>query len=361
LFDIWLNRDYNKYGQVTGRDMSLENWSPSARMRLYIRKDIASQIWEYGSAGVTAPVVVDPYEGKGIQLIADTILGAPGSEPGQFQGPRDLEVASDGSLYVADTKNHRIQHIAVDGTVLHSWGAFADISAGEAPGGSFYEPWGIGLGADGSVYVADTWNHRVQKFTPEGDFITSWGYFGQAEQPDAFWGPRDIAIDGQGRVYVSDTGNKRIAVFDADGNFLTQFGLAGLALGEFDEPVGITIGRDGKVYVADTWNQRIQVFEEVDGVFQALISWDVSAWYGQSLDNKPYLSIDESGNLFVVDPEGYRVLQFKDNGEFVRYWGDFGAGPDSFGIVGSVAIDPLGGVWISDAGNSRLMHFTIPN
>lgn len=361
LFDIWLNRDYTQYGQVTGRDMSLENWSPSTRMRLYVRKDIASKIWEYGSASVAAPVAADPYEGKGVKLIADNILGAPGTAPGQLQQPRDLAVAQDGSLYVADTKNHRIQHIAPDGTALHTWGSFADSAAGEAPGGTFYEPWGIGLGLDGSVYVADTWNHRVQKFTHEGEFIKSWGYFGQAEQPDAFWGPRDIAIDGQGRVFVSDTGNKRIAVFDSDGNFLTQFGVAGLALGEFDEPVGITIGADGKVYVADTWNQRIQVFQEGDGGFQVLTSWDVSAWYGQSLDNKPFLAIDEADNLFVVDPEGYRVLQFKDSGEFIRYWGDFGTGPDAFGLVGSVAVDPDGGVWVSDAGNSRLMHFVIPS
>jgi predicted membrane-bound mannosyltransferase/DNA-binding beta-propeller fold protein YncE len=362
LFQIWLNRDYSQYGIATGRDMSLENWQPSERMRLYIRKDIASKIWEYGSAPMAAePILADPYEGKQIELVADQVFGSPGAEPGQFQRPRDLQVAPDGSLYVADTDNNRIQHLAADGTVLTTWGTFGDISIGQAPGGTFYQPWGIALGPDGSVYVADTWNHRIQKFSAQGEFIKMWGYFGQAERPEGFWGPRDVAVDAEGRVFVTDTGNKRVVVFDADGNYLTQFGSAGFAAGEFDEPVGITIDSDGLVYVADTWNQRIQVFQEDEfGNFNPLKSFDVAAWYGQSLDNKPYLAVNQDGLLFVADPEGYRVLVFKTSGEFLNYWGDYGAGDNQFGLAAAVGVDGEGGVWVSDAGNSRVMHFSYP-
>ena len=94
------------------------------------------------------------------------------------------------------------------------WGSFADANKGDAPGGTFNEPWGIAVAPDGSVYVADTWNYRVQKFTADGKFVQMWGYFGQAEAPDAFYGPRSIAVDNDGRVYVGDTGNKRIVVFN---------------------------------------------------------------------------------------------------------------------------------------------------
>jgi predicted membrane-bound mannosyltransferase/sugar lactone lactonase YvrE len=361
LFDIWLNRDYTKYGEVTGKDMSLENWNPAARMRLYIRKDITSKLWNYGSTPVAAEIQADPYEGKQVQLFADKVWGGLGSQPGQFQRPRDLAFAPDGSLYVADTDNHRIQHLTRDGDPLETWGSFADVTQGQAPGGTFYQPWGIAVGTDGSVYVADTWNHRVQKFTSTGEFVKMWGYFGTAEQPDAFWGPRDIAVDSKGRVYVTDTGNKRVVVFDADGNFLTQFGSAGLELGQFDEPVGLAIDNQGKVYVADTWNQRIQVFSEVDGTFVAERMWDVAAWYGQSLDNKPYLAVDAQGDVFAADPEGYRVLQFNNRGDIIRYWGDYGVETNMFGLVGSVAVDPQGGIWVSDTGNSRMMHFSLPS
>ncbi|WP_457826733.1 hypothetical protein, partial [Staphylococcus aureus] len=54
LFQIWLNRDYTKYGTVTGKDMSLSNWSPSSRMRMYVRNDIVAQIWNYGVAPAAA-------------------------------------------------------------------------------------------------------------------------------------------------------------------------------------------------------------------------------------------------------------------------------------------------------------------
>jgi DNA-binding beta-propeller fold protein YncE len=188
-----------------------------------------------------------------------------------------------------------------------------------------------------------------------------WGTFGQAETPEAMWGPRDVAVDDQGRVFVTDTGNKRVVIFDADGNYLAQFGTAGMLPGEFDEPVGIAIDKSGRLFVADTWNQRVQVFEETsENVFTPASAWEIAAWYGQSLDNKPYLSVDEDGQVFIVDPEGYRVLWFSNSGEIVGYWGDYSAGIDGFGLVGSVAADPAGGVWVTDAGNSRILHFMLP-
>lgn len=361
LFHIWLSRDYTKYGEVTGKDMSLSNWTPSARMRLYIRKDVVNQLWNYGAAPIPEIVEPDPFDGKHISLTADRVIGEPGTEPGQFQRPRDLEIAPDGSIYVADADNHRIQHLSPDGEALHVWGSFADVASGAAPGGTFNQPWGIGIGPDGSVYVADTWNHRVQKFTPDGEFLTMWGYFGQAEQPQAFWGPRDVAVDAAGQVFITDTGNKRVVVFNGDGEFITQFGGAGMASGQLDEPVGIVIDDAGLIYVADTWNQRIQVFSQgAEESYLPLRSWDLWAWYGQSLDNKPYLAVDNLGSVLAADPEGYRVLQFTDVGEAVRSWGDFGVGMDTFGMPASVAVDSQGGVWVADAGNSRLMRFMLP-
>jgi hypothetical protein len=60
LFQIWLNRDFTEYGQVVGRDMSLPSWQPAEMMRMYIRKDITSQIWNYGVGPSTEEVVADP-------------------------------------------------------------------------------------------------------------------------------------------------------------------------------------------------------------------------------------------------------------------------------------------------------------
>ena len=361
LFQIWLNRDYTEYGAVKGQDLSTPNWQPSDEMRYYLRKDVATQIWEYGVGPSAEEVVADPYEGKGVMIPADTILGSAGSQPGQFQRPRGLAIAPDGTLYIADTDNHRIQHIDQEGNALHVWGSFADIASGEAPAGTFYEPWGIDIGSDGSVYVADTWNHRIQKFSPEGEFVTMWGFFGQAESPYAFWGPRDVTVDLNGNVLVTDTGNKRIVIFDADGNFISEFGSAGFSPSEFDEPVGLAADSKGNLYVNDTWNQRIQAFNVTSpGNYNFMKSWDVYGWFGQSLDNKPFIDAKSDCNIFATDPEGYRVLEFTSDGEIVRYWGDYGQSNDSFGLAGAVAVDDSCGVWVSDAGNSRIMRFTLP-
>jgi len=361
IFEVWLNRDFTRYGQLTGKDMSLTNWYPSSRMRLYIRKDIVASLWNYGSLPAEANIPADPYEGKQAKIQADIILGGSGSEPGLFQRPRDLALSPDGTLFIVDTDNHRIQHIDANGNVIKVWGSFGDGTMGEAPGGTFNQPWGIAVDQQGFVYVADTWNHRIQKFNSEGEFITQWGYFGQAETPTAFWGPRDIVIDPQNRLFISDTGNKRIVVFDTDGNFLASFGQAGLLPGEFDEPVGLAFGPDGRLYVADTWNQRIQVFtidEQLNFVYQ--ISWEIFGWYGQSLDNKPYLAVDGNNFVYATDPEGFRILQFNANGDFIQYWGEVAADATGFSLPASIAIDPLGGLWVTDAGKGQIMHFSIP-
>src|SRR4030042_357707 len=121
IFQIWLNRDYKLYSQQVGQDMSLQNWNPSEKMRLYIRKDVVAQLWDYGSTASNIPVQADPYEGKQLSLTADQGIGTGGSESGQFQNPRDLALAPDGTIYVADTFNDRIQHLAADGIVLNVW------------------------------------------------------------------------------------------------------------------------------------------------------------------------------------------------------------------------------------------------
>ncbi len=364
LFQIWLSKDYSKYAEIKGRsDLTVATWSPSDSIRMYLRKEVIGQIWNYGSMpAVVSEPVVDPYEGKIQSLLPDRMIGNYGKEAGQMDAPRGIAIGPDGSIYVADSRNHRIQRFAEDGTFLNVWGSYADILSGDAPQGTFNEPWGIAVGSDGSVYVTDTWNHRVQKFTAEGDFITMWGYFGAAENPDGFWGPRGIIVDAENRVFIADTGNKRVAVFDSNGNFLTQFGEAGFELGQLDEPVGLAMGLNGEIYVSDTWNQRIQVFmpDSEETNYYAINSWDVYGWFGQSLDNKPFLATDNFGNVYTTDPEGFRILGFQPDGQFIIGWGDYSPGSDGFGLPAAIAFDSNNGAWVADAGNHILLHYILP-
>jgi DNA-binding beta-propeller fold protein YncE len=361
VWQIWLNRDYTQYAALQkSTTFTLANWQPSNRMRMYLRKDVAAQIWGSGAVPAAPTVAVDPYAAVTVQVAPEKTIGAPGSSEGQFQSPRAIAVASDGSLYVADSRNNRIQHLTAEGRLINAWGSFADVSKGAAPGGTFNEPWGIALGPDGSVYVSDTWNHRVEKFTPAGQFVTMWGHFGQAETPDAFWGPRGIAVDPAGRVYVVDTGNKRVVIFDSSGKAIAQFGQAGADPGQFDEPVGIALDADGKIFVADTWNQRVQVFNPdfTNDTFSPVAQFTVEGWYGQSLENKPFIAVDGQGRIYVTDPEGARVLEFTPGGAILKVWGLSGGGGSS--LPSGIALDSRGALWMSDASQQRLEEYNNP-
>lgn len=365
IVQIWLNRDYTLYAQAKGRtDLTLTTWSPADRMRLYIRQDVAAQIWNYGVAPAAVETIKDPTEGKYVLLTADLTFDSTQANPVLMNAPRSLAFAKDGTVYVADSRNHRILHLDTEGKTLHAWGTFADGVSIPIEPGTFNEPWGVAVAPDGSVYVTDTWNHRIQKFTKDGKFIMTWGTFGQGETPEAFYGPRGLAIDAEGRVYVTDTGNKRIVVFDANGNFITQFGSAGFEAGQFDEPVGIAVDKNGTVYVVDTWNQRVQTFTalETEGflTFVPDRQWDVYGWFGQSLDNKPFIAVNDDLHVFITDPEGFRVMEFDPNGNLVRTWGDFGNTGSSFGLASGIAMDTDGHVWVTDGLYNRMLRFTLP-
>ena len=368
IFDIWLDRDFTKYAQAVGSSTTtLTNWQPADQMRLYVRKDVAAQIWNYGVGPSLAPAAEDPYEGGTVALAAEQIFGSELYAPPGLNAPRGIAIGLDGDFYVADSRNHRVLHIASDGSLLQAWGSFADIFSGDAPIGTFNEPWGIAVGPDGSVYVTDTWNHRVQKFTRDGEPIKTWGQYGQPvlelpETASSLWGPRGIAVDSRGQVLIADTGNKRIVIFDQDGNYITEFGSGGFDPGQFDEPVAVAVAPSGTVYVTDTWNQRVQGFmpNETGDFYIPTLQWDISGWFGQSLENKPFIAVDGNENVFVTDPEGYRVIEFTSTGEFVRTWGAFGSGPEEIGLASGIAVDQQGLIWVTDAGNNRILLYRLP-
>ena len=263
----------------------LNQWPFVHRFNLYIRNDVLNEVWDYqsGPLQLTQATTLDPFAGKRVQTEALQVWGSLGASDGQFNAPRNLAVAPDGTIYVADSGNHRIQAFEPNGTFKLKWG-----SEGSGPS-QFSEPWGIGVGLDGRVYVADTWNHRVQIFTPEGELVQQVGTFVNAQgdlqlSPGDFWGPRDITFDSLGNFYVSDTGNKRVQKFTADGEFIQTWGGGGIVPGKFEEPVGLAVDDQDNIYVADTWNRRVQKF---DTDFNPLIQWDVPGWEGRISSTSP--------------------------------------------------------------------------
>jgi DNA-binding beta-propeller fold protein YncE len=363
-FQIWLNRDFGPWGALMGSGgYTYQHWSLSERFYIYFRKDILDYLGGSLEDSAGGAAGYDPYAMSRIDLVPDFSFGSSGSEPGQFYAPRAIAPASDGSLYVADSMNHRIQHLDANGNLIREWGTYGSIDQGNAPGGTFNEPWGVAVGPDGSVYVADTWNHRVQKFTPDGTFLTMWGApISDSTAAISFYGPRAIAINAQGEVFVSDTGNKRILVFTAEGVPITQFGAPGAGEGQLDEPVGLAIDDLGRVYVADTWNRRVQIFAKgEDGLYVSAAMWGVDAWYGTTTDIKPYLAVDSNHHVYLTDPSTCRIMEFTERGVILSVWGSCGDDGLSLDAPTGLAFDPLGGLWISDSRHDRLVHYQLPN
>lgn len=332
----------------------LENPLGSSDFAFYLRRDVATQIWESSAVPIASQVeVAAEYSEAYREMVSVLSWGGPGALEGQFSYPKGLAVDSQGNVYVVDSQNHRVQKFDSEGRFISSWG-----SLGQAPG-EFTEPWGIAVDDQGDVYVADTWNHRLQKFTNDGELITYWGVFqntgGALTEPlGSFFGPRDIAIDAEGNLYVTDTGNKRVQKFGPDGEPLGQWGGVGSAPGQFTEPVGIAIDGQGSIYVADTWNRRIQVFDEE---FDFVAQWPLQAWFGESVVNKPYLAVDDEGNVYATDPEGYRVLVFDQEGALRVVFGKYGSDAASFDLPTGIAADGEGNVYVADSNNHRVMKF----
>lgn len=354
LYNIFFYRDYAKYEQVFGGRYRISEWPLRHELRLYIRKDVLANIWDYGVGPVYAESLRDPYA-EGELLPSPSLVinqaGTPGTAPGQLNTPRNVAIGPDGRIYVADSGNHRIQVFDAQGNFVTGWGEF-----GTAPG-QFNEPWGLAVDEQ-FVYVADTWNHRIQKFTLNGGFVGTYGQSGAADTGSnslgLFFGPRSVLLLPDNRLLVTDTGNHRMQVLTRDGTFLQQVGSFGNQPGQLNEPVGLALASNGTIYLADTWNGRIQQFLPE---FFPIFDWRVRAWAGQSINNKPYLALDSLNRVYVTDPEGYRVLIFTANGEYLARFGKFGTDVNSFGLPNGIAIDAQNNIYIADAGNHRILKF----
>lgn len=375
IFDIVVFRKYrDPQNLATFRDLA--KWPYQGEFDMYVRRDLANQIWDLAVVPVAAattleiPVIL-PEQLR--LLTAQTVYN------GIYEGlplssPRAIAVGPNGLRLVADTGNHRIVVLDSAGNFQFSFGGvcnLADMPTTPCPDpdgsgplesgdGQFFEPWGVAVDGAGLIYVADTWNGRIQVFDQTGRFLRKWGRFaatnGELGDPLSFFGPRGLAIDLNGNLLIADTGNKRILHYTPTGEFIRQIGGGGVVAGRFEEPTAVTVDpTDGTVLVADAWNGRIQRFTPT---LEVLAEFAVPGWAGRDVFQKPYLAVSAQGTLYATDPATALVMVFDRDGAVQAAFGGPGADPSNLSQPNGIVFDPAGGLLlVADGGSGRILAF----
>lgn len=249
---------------------------------------------------------------------------------------------------------------------LTDWG-----SPGTGPG-QMNVPFGVWVDGLGNVYVADTFNNRISKFTPQGVNRGVYGGPASGTGPGRFYGPTGLVTDPWDNLWVADSGNSRLQELPAglDGtstaNWVT-IGSVGSLPGQFKDPFGVAFDGAGNMWVSDYTNQRVQ---ELPAGLSPVVSGNWLTIGGTSPGTNPgqfnYLkgiAADEAGNIWVADTNNHRV-QWLPAGKTAAVAGNWltiggpvtGNGPGQFNYPQAVAVDGTGNVYVLDSGNFRFQE-----
>ena len=274
--------------------------------------------------------------------------------PLELSDPFGVAVGADGSIYMTDAGEHnRIQRIAPDGSVTRIAGGPEGSGDGVLDKALFNSPSGLAIAPNGDLIVADTGNNCIRRVPIHGETSTiagngEPGYADGPERKAQFNGPIGVAVDSRGNIYVADSYNDRIRKITPDRQVSTVAGQGtpGYADGDrntalFDTPSGIAVANDNSLIVADTGNDRLRKITP-DGNVTTLPVTDLSSPIG--------LAITHDNFLYVTELDHSRVVQVAPDGS-IRVMAD----DVRFNQPTGIAIDPNGlgpaRLYVADSGN----------
>lgn len=280
---------------------------------------------------------------------AEFLWSATGGADG-MNFPASLAFDPEGRVWVADTANGRFAIFMPDGTFVEYWG-----TKGKGDGEfNLQQPNGnpngqVAFAPDGSFYVLDAGNRRVQHFGRDRTFLGSWGGFGT--DPGQYNDLIGIAVDAQGMVHVLDDGRDVVETYDPDGKVLGSFSphLAGP-----NSANSMTLDPQGNVYISACCaaGNRIIKFDP---------NGTVSSTIGAA-GQPNAMTVDGDGRLFVTGgstPSDNQVLVFDTDGTLLASFGSPGSGLGQLGFAWGVILDGEGNVYVADADPSRLEKFRL--
>ncbi|MEW6687048.1 MAG: hypothetical protein AB1393_12735 [Candidatus Edwardsbacteria bacterium] len=248
----------------------------------------------------------------------------------------------------------------------HSWASDYEVKLFL---GGFNNPYGLAVDAGGNIYVTDTGNNLIKKYSSTGQLLATLGVQGE------FCRPQGIVVDSQGYIYVVDTGNNRIVKYDSLFNYVLKWGSKGIAGNQFNLPRDIAY-YDGYLYVVDSGNHRILkfntngdtvVFAESGSAYvhgNALGKRDannqpISGTEVGAFSNPYSIAVDTLGSIYVADTYNHRAQRFLASGKFVQRYGN-GEGKEVGQLLypQGVAPDNEGNVYLTDTDNNRIQKFS---
>ena len=274
--------------------------------------------------------------------------GSPGSGPGQLNDANGIDTDRFDNVYVADFGNHRIQKFSPDGELITQWGS-------EGSGnGQFMNPRDVTVdSSSGDVYVADRVANRIQKFQADGTFVWARDGTTGAGQFDQ---PSGVATDTTGNVYVTDRVAHRVQKFNSSGDFVTAFGA-----GQMNLPTGIDVSAGGTVYVTNEGTDVVQLWTTSGAPSGSFDGSGVANGGNPAFANPIDVSVSsETGKVFVVDDAGNSVEQFSSTGTYEFKWDAAGSADGQFASPQGVATGTLDRFFVTDVENGRIQRFDGP-
>ncbi len=282
--------------------------------------------------------------------------GLPGSFPGRLFRPRAIAIDEKDLLYIVDMTPH-IQVFTPDGELVRSW---------QPPKFDTGKPSGLSFDNAGNLLVADTHNYRILVYTRLGKLLeeqTLGGVVGSADGEFQF--VTDAAQDAAGNYYVAQYGEyDRIQKFSPDRQFMLSWGEHGSEPGQFLRPQKMVLDRAGLVWVADACNHRLQVFDASGTAAKLITSWG-SQGHGEGQLNYPYdlwldaaaLAGKATGHVYLCEFGNHRVQKFTTDGVFVGAFGHNGRREGELDQPWGIAQDSQGRMYVLDTYNHRVQRF----